>query len=81
MRFVWSIVVCVMGLLAVVGCSSGGNSDPIAGIEIGNPALALTADFSVDYSEVEKNALLKVSKCFIAFPLPENIFGHAVYLL
>lgn len=59
MRFVWSIVVCVMGLLAVVGCSSGGNSDPIAGIEIGNPALALTADFSVDYSEVEKNALLK----------------------
>ena len=47
MRFVWSIVVCVMGLLAVVGCSSGGDSDPIAGIEIGNPALALTADFSV----------------------------------
>ena len=59
MRFVWSIVGCVLGLLAVVGCSSGGNSDPIAGIEIGNPALALTADFSVDYSEVETHALKK----------------------
>jgi hypothetical protein len=46
-------------MLAVVGCSSGGNSDPIAGIEIGNPALALTADFSVDYSEIETNALKK----------------------
>ena len=59
MRFVWSIVCCVLGMLAVVGCSSGGNSDPIAGIEIGNPALALTADFSVDYSEIETNALKK----------------------
>jgi hypothetical protein len=59
MRFVWSIVGCVLGLLAVVGCSSGGNSDPIAGIEIGNPALALTADFSVDYSDVESRALKK----------------------
>ena len=59
MRFVWSIVCCVLGMLAVVGCSSGGNSDPIAGIEIGNPALALTADFSVDYSEVETHALKK----------------------
>lgn len=59
MRLVWSIVCCVLGMLAVVGCSSGGNSDPIAGIEIGNPALALTADFSVDYSEIETNALKK----------------------
>ena len=59
MRLVWSIVCCVLGMLAVVGCSSGGNSDPIAGIEIGNPALALTADFSVDYSEVETHALKK----------------------
>jgi len=59
MRFVWSIVCCVLGMLAVVGCSSNGNSDPIAGIEIGNPALALTADFSVDYSEIETNALKK----------------------
>ncbi|MBO4436724.1 MAG: carbohydrate binding domain-containing protein [Fibrobacter sp.] len=59
MRLVWSIVCCVLGMLAVIGCSSGGNSDPIAGIEIGNPALALTADFSVDYSEIETNALKK----------------------
>ena len=59
MRFLWPTVACAMGLLLLAGCNSGGSSEPLAGIEIGNPALALTADFSVDYSEVETHALKK----------------------
>ena len=59
MRFLWPTVACALGLFMLVGCSSGGSSEPLAGIEIGNPALALTADFSVDYSEVEANSLKK----------------------
>ena len=46
-------------VMVFVGCS---NSDKdVAGIEIGNPSLAFTADFSVDYSEVEKVSLAKVA--------------------
>lgn len=45
-------------LFAVAGCSDE-SSEPVVGIEIGNPALAFTADFTVDYSEVEKTSLAK----------------------
>ena len=50
-------VACVVS--AFVGCSSDDKS--VAGIEIGNPSLAFTADFSVDYSQVETNSLSKTS--------------------
>ena len=59
MRFGWSIVGLLLTVSVFVGCSSGEKSEPIAGIEIGNPALALTAAFSVDYSEVESYTLKK----------------------
>jgi hypothetical protein len=61
MRFFKSIVCCCISAFALVGCS---DSKATAGIEIGNPsladadtvakvALALTADFSVDYDDVK----------------------------
>lgn len=56
MRFLGSFVGWTLGILMAIGCSS---DDEVAGIEIGNPALALTADFSVDYSEVDVPVLLK----------------------
>jgi hypothetical protein len=49
----------MLAVSVFIGCSSGGGSEPLAGIEIGNPALALTADFSVDYSEIETKSLKK----------------------
>jgi len=59
MRF-YGFIACFLLVVSVfIGCSSGGGSEPLAGIEIGNPALALTADFSVDYSAVETKALKK----------------------
>ena len=58
MRFSIFVTGCLLAVIALVGCTSNSHSD-VAGIEIGNPALALTADFSVDYSEVSPNALLK----------------------
>lgn len=61
MRFGWSIAGLVLAMLVFVGCSNDKAPDTVAGIEIGNPALALTADFSVDYSEVEQGAALKKS--------------------
>lgn len=45
--------------MAFVACSSDDKS--VAGIEIGNPSLAFTADFSVDYSQVTTNSLSKTS--------------------
>ena len=42
--------------VAFVACSK---SDDTAGIEIGNPSLAFSADFSVDYSRVSTNSLAK----------------------
>lgn len=59
MRFSSFVTGCLLAMIAFVGCSSDNHSDAVAGIEIGNPALALTADFSVDYSEVENYALKK----------------------
>lgn len=59
MRFYGYIACFMLAASTFIGCSSGGGSEPLAGIEIGNPALALTADFSVDYSEVETNSLKK----------------------
>jgi len=69
MKHFWSIagyLACLWGAMFVLGCSESKDS---AGIEIGNPslassdtvavALALTADFSVDYADVEKAALAK----------------------
>ncbi len=64
MRFFLNITTAACLSLAgmmMVGCSDHG---PSAGIEIGNPTiqpegLALTADFSVDYSEVEAVSLRK----------------------
>lgn len=64
MRFFLNITTAACLSLAgmmMVGCSDHG---PSAGIEIGNPTiqqdgLALTADFSVDYSEVEVASLRK----------------------
>jgi len=58
MRFSSFVTGCLLAMIAFVGCSSDNHSD-VAGIEIGNPALALTADFSVDYSEITPNALSK----------------------
>ena len=45
--------------MAFVACSS--DDKPVAGIEIGNPSLAFTADFSVDYSEISSNSLAKAA--------------------
>ncbi len=49
--------------VSLVGCTGGDSpSNPngnTAGIEIGNPTLALTADFTVDYSDVETVVLKK----------------------
>ena len=59
MRFGWSIAGLVLAMMVFVGCSNDKASDTVAGIEIGNPALALTANFSVDYSEVEQGSLKK----------------------
>lgn len=59
MRFGWSIAGLVLAMMVFVGCSNDKAHDTVAGIEIGNPALALTADFSVDYSEVEQGSLKK----------------------
>ena len=50
-------VACVA--MAFVACTR--DDKPLAGIEIGNPSLAFTADFSVDYSQVETNSLSKTS--------------------
>jgi hypothetical protein len=63
MRFLKSIIGCCLCAIVLVGCS---DSKDAAGIEIGNPALAnedtivkppvalaLTADFSVDYDDVK----------------------------
>lgn len=62
MRF-YGFIACFLLVVSVfIGCSSGGGSEPLAGIEIGNPALALTADFSVDYSEIEPGSLRKKSE-------------------
>ena len=49
-------VACVA--MAFVACS---DDKSVAGIEIGNPSLAFTADFSVDYSQVSGNSLAKAA--------------------
>ena len=62
MRFYGFLACSVLAVSLLVGCSSGGGSETLAGIEIGNPALALTADFSVDYAEVVPGSLRKQAK-------------------
>lgn len=49
------VVACVA--MALVACSD----KKVSGIEIGNPSLAFTADFSVDYSQVSGNSLAKAA--------------------
>ena len=50
----------VMASLFFACSSSKQSSDKISGIEIGNPSIALTADFSIDYSRTEaSNVALK----------------------
>ena len=44
--------------MVFVACS---DDKSVAGIEIGNPSLAFTADFSVDYSEISSNSLAKAA--------------------
>lgn len=45
----------------MAGCSDSGSESDSAGIEIGNPALALSADFSVDYDEASPVVLKKAA--------------------
>lgn len=66
MRFFLSIatIACLAFTgVSLVACSSdgspSGSNGNTAGIEIGNPTLALTADFTVDYSDVETVVLKK----------------------
>ena len=50
MRF-WQTISGIMlgaAALCLPGCSSESSDSQVSGIEIGNPALALTADFSID---------------------------------
>lgn len=54
-----SLVAMACAVMAFVACSNDDKS--VAGIEIGNPSLAFTADFSVDYSQVTTNSLSKTS--------------------
>ena len=59
MRFLHSIIGCMLVALWVAGCS---DSDNMAGIEIGNPEvhnIGLTADFSIDYSDAKQISLAK----------------------
>lgn len=62
MRFVGfkfgSLLAMAYAAMAFVACS---DDKSVAGIEIGNPSMAFTADFSVDYSEVSTNSLSKTS--------------------
>lgn len=61
MRSLSSIFGCLFIALWLVGCS---DADSTAGIEIGNPeisSIALTADFSIDYSDVKPLALAKTA--------------------
>ena len=53
-----SLLAMACAAMAFVACS---DDKSVAGIEIGNPSLAFTADFSVDYSEVSSNSLSKTS--------------------
>lgn len=58
--FKFGVLMAMAGVaMAFVACSSDDKS--VAGIEIGNPSLAFTADFSVDYSEVSSNSLAKTA--------------------
>lgn len=65
MRFFLNIasVVCLCIAAVTVACTegngTGGSDSDVSGIEIGNPTLALTAGFSVDYSDVESASLRK----------------------
>ncbi len=59
MRFLHSIIGCMLVALWFAGCS---DSDNMAGIEIGNPEvhnIGLTADFSIDYSDAKRISLAK----------------------
>ena len=62
MRFNGFLAFLALVVSFFIGCSSDGGSEPLSGIEIGNPALALTADFSVDYAEVVPGSLRKQAK-------------------
>ncbi len=58
--FKFGVLMAMAGVaMAFVACSSDDKS--VAGIEIGNPSLAFTADFSVDYSEISSNSLAKAA--------------------
>jgi len=58
--FKFGVLMAMAGVaMAFVACSS--DDKTVAGIEIGNPSLAFTADFSVDYSEISSNSLAKAA--------------------
>ena len=57
-KFGYAVAVAFVAM-AFVACSNDEKS--VAGIEIGNPSLAFTADFSVDYTQVTTNSLSKTS--------------------
>lgn len=61
MRFLGIIASACAGIFLMAGCSDSGSGSDSAGIEIGNPALALSADFSVDYDEVSPVVLQKAA--------------------
>ena len=60
MRFWQALSGIFLGCTAFfLGCSSENSDSKVSGIEIGNPALALTADFSIDYSTPTEKILTK----------------------
>ena len=61
MRFFGIVAGVFAGIALLAGCSESGSGSDSAGIEIGNPALALSADFSVDYDEVSPVVLQKAA--------------------
>lgn len=59
MRFWQALSRIFLGCTAFfLGCSSENSDSKVSGIEIGNPALALTADFSIDYSTPTETKIL-----------------------
>lgn len=64
MRFWQTISGIILGAAALClpGCSSENSESQVSGIEIGNPALALTADFSIDYSDKKTQVLAKAGE-------------------
>lgn len=61
MRFLGIVAGIFAGFFLLAGCSDSGSGTESAGIEIGNPSLALSADFSVAYDDAPSVSLRKAS--------------------